>query len=178
MPDSPPVVESVEDRFERLLREYGPSLSRLVSAYERDPHEREDLLQEIAFAIWKSLPRFRGDSSERTFIYRIAHNRAITHSLRTSKRRTYTDANEDLGDIRDPRPDQASQLLTAEQHEMLLEGVRRLSPLLRETMVLSLEGMSNDEIGAVVGTRAANVAVRLTRARAALSSFLSNAEER
>jgi DNA-directed RNA polymerase specialized sigma24 family protein len=39
---------------------------------------RDDLVQEIALAIWKAIPRFRGDSSERTWVYRIAHNVAIT----------------------------------------------------------------------------------------------------
>ena len=58
--------------FDALLREYEPALQRLVAAYESDVHEREDLLQDIAFAIWHALPSFRGESSTRTFIYRIA----------------------------------------------------------------------------------------------------------
>src|SRR5437868_3308548 len=57
-PPAPPMTrshatdESTEARFVRLLREHGAALARLAAAYERDPHDREDLVQDIAFAIW------------------------------------------------------------------------------------------------------------------------------
>jgi RNA polymerase sigma factor (sigma-70 family) len=63
-----------EGRFNALLATHGPSLARLAGSYARDPTEREDLFQEIAIAVWRALPRFRGECSERTFLFRIAHN--------------------------------------------------------------------------------------------------------
>ena len=71
--------ERAEVRFGRLLQEHGPALNRLAAGYEWDPVERQDLLQDIALAIWRALPAFRGESSERTFVFRIAHNRGLTH---------------------------------------------------------------------------------------------------
>src|ERR1700744_3136531 len=68
-----------EMRFERVLIDYGDSFRRLAAAYERDRDLQQDLFQEIAVAIWRALPTFRNQCSERTFFYRIAHNRAITH---------------------------------------------------------------------------------------------------
>jgi hypothetical protein len=56
------------DRFCELFEAYQPALRRLVSAYVVNPADREDLLQEIAAGMWKSLPGFRGESSERTWI--------------------------------------------------------------------------------------------------------------
>jgi RNA polymerase sigma factor (sigma-70 family) len=64
--------------YEDLLRRYVPALRRLAWSYERDAAAREELFQEIALALWTALPRFRGDSSERTWVYRVAHNTAIT----------------------------------------------------------------------------------------------------
>src|SRR5215218_6875349 len=71
--------DDLEQWFGEVLRQYGAALSRLAASYTRHAGGREDVLQEIAFAIWRALPRFRGESSERTFIFRIAHNRAITY---------------------------------------------------------------------------------------------------
>ena len=63
--------------YEDLLRRYLPALRRLARSYTHEAAEQEDLLQEIALGLWQALPHFRGDSSERTWLYRVAHNTAI-----------------------------------------------------------------------------------------------------
>src|SRR5918992_2125134 len=62
-----------EDRIQLYI----PAMRRLAVSYARNRHESEDLFQEIAVALWKALSTFRGESTERTFIYRVAHNTAI-----------------------------------------------------------------------------------------------------
>ena len=158
-----------DSRYERILREYLPALRRLVAAYESDQHEREDLLQDIAFAIWRALPSFRGASSTRTFVYRIAHNRAISHRLTGSRRSRVIALGETAPDIPDARPDAASEMDRAELGATLMMCVRSLSPVLRQTLILSLEGLSNPEIAEVLGVSPGTVAVRLTRARSAVA---------
>ena len=59
----------LEQWFDTVLAAHGPALGRLASSYTRTTGEREDLLQEIALAIWTALPRFRGECSERTFLF-------------------------------------------------------------------------------------------------------------
>ena len=81
-------AESYSEKFCELFDAYQPALRRLVAAYTFNPADREDLLQEIAAGIWKSLPGFRGESSERTWVYRIAHNIAIRRSSEARARRT------------------------------------------------------------------------------------------
>src|SRR5215468_12391204 len=71
------VATALTQDFDRIMNEYGQALSRLAASYEPVPSQREDLLQEIVLAIWQALPRFRGECSERTFIYRIAQNRGL-----------------------------------------------------------------------------------------------------
>src|SRR5690349_11083712 len=78
---------SERSRYEDLLQRYLQPLRRLAWSYADDRAECDDLLQEIALALWTALPRFRGDSSERTWLYRIAHNTSISY-LSSRKRRT------------------------------------------------------------------------------------------
>jgi RNA polymerase sigma-70 factor (ECF subfamily) len=170
--------ESLDARFTRLFAEHGPVLARLAAAYERDPRDREDLMQDIAFAIWRALPSYRGESSERTFICRIGHNRAITHRSRAHARQQRLDSADLIDTIPDPKADPSATLIAAEGHAGLLDAVRRLTPVLKETIILSLEGLSHQEIADVLGATPQTVAVRLTRARTALAKLLSGSEAR
>jgi len=61
-------------------------LRRLVHAYTRESGVQDDLFQEIALALWTALPQFRGDASERTWLYRVAHNTAIRFMTRQTRR--------------------------------------------------------------------------------------------
>jgi RNA polymerase sigma-70 factor (ECF subfamily) len=65
--------------YQHCATEYGPALERLARAYEVDAGRREDLLQEIHSALWRSLRTFDGRCSLRTWVYRVAHNTAVTH---------------------------------------------------------------------------------------------------
>jgi DNA-directed RNA polymerase specialized sigma24 family protein len=57
---------ALEQQFDRILGEYGAAISRLAYTYETVAGIREELVQEIALAIWQALPHFRGECSERT----------------------------------------------------------------------------------------------------------------
>ena len=173
-----PPRQSRADRerwFDALLAAHGPALSRLASSYVRGSGEREDLLQEIALAIWRALPRFRGESSERTFLFRIAHNRAITY---LGKRRPPTsDADESL-EIEDAAPDPERRLSTEQEGQRLLSAVRHLPIGHAQVVTLTLEGMNYREIAEVLGISETNVGARLTRSREMLRKLLGNPDGR
>lgn len=65
--------------FERVLGRHSAALARLAASYESRSALREELLQDIAFALWRALPSFRHEATERTFVLRIATNRALSH---------------------------------------------------------------------------------------------------
>jgi RNA polymerase sigma-70 factor (ECF subfamily) len=159
----------LEDRFTALFAQHGASLARLAASYARDPAERQDLLQDIAFAIWQALPRFREECSDRTFLFRIAHNRGISYMAR--RRLPLADLDEDL-DVPDARPDPATALVNQEQGERLLDAIRRLPVSLRQIVTLALEDMTYADIADVVGISETNVGARLTRARQTLRRLL------
>ncbi|HEY6372643.1 MAG TPA: hypothetical protein VIX37_18840 [Candidatus Sulfotelmatobacter sp.] len=50
----------LEQHFERILAANGPALSRLAASYTNTVRDRDDLLQEIAFAVWQALPPVSG----------------------------------------------------------------------------------------------------------------------
>jgi RNA polymerase sigma factor (sigma-70 family) len=159
----------MEQRFNALLAQHGASLARLAASYARAPGEREDLLQDIAMAIWQALPRFREESSERTFLFRIAHNRGISYIAR--RRPLIADIDEEM-DVQDARPDPATALLNQQEGERLLDAIRCLPVSHRQIVTLTLEDMSYAEIAEVVGISESNVGARLTRARQMLRRLL------
>lgn len=161
---------SLQQRYAALLNEYGAGLSRLAAAYEVSPQLREDLLQDIRMAIWLALPRFRGDASLRTFVYRIAHNRALTHVWRR-KQLGILDPIDEI-DLSDERPGPEAKAIENASRQALLDAIRALPLPSRQVIILALEDMSHREIGTVLGLTENNVAVRLTRARSLLRARL------
>jgi RNA polymerase sigma-70 factor, ECF subfamily len=163
------VAES-RSTFEEVLSVHGDALWRLTSGYARQPADREDLYQEILVAMWGALPRFRGESSLRTFVFRVAHNRGMTFRGRVAARaRREADVTVDL---RDPRPTADESLHDEIDRSKLMAAVRELAPSLSQTVMLSLEGLTYAEIAAVLDITENNVGVRLHRARAALEKML------
>lgn len=168
-----PAESPLETWFDRLYSEHGASLRRLAGAYARSVADAEDLFQEICLAVWRALPSFRGACSERTFVFRIAHNRGITHRSRVR------DRFEELDPITvaDTAPDPDAAVTSAARTQQLLGAVRSLPPALRDIVLLNLEGLSNAEISEVLGVSYSNVGVRLLRARTRLRELLAPLEE-
>ncbi len=158
-----------EERFQDLLDNYAPALRRLCAAHRRVAQDQQDLFQEIAIALWTALPNFRGDSSERTWLYRIAHNVAFTDAARRER-----------GQNKEAPLDEAPPQATTsqEQRANLLDAVRRLASMEQQLAILYLEGLNAQEIADVLGITEGNTAVRLTRLRQRLTEILNPKETR
>lgn len=160
---------SGDDRFERIVQTHGAALSRLAAAWAADPAAREDLLQEILIALWRALPRFRGDASERTFVFRVAMNRALSHRFRRPPQGEPLDT---AAHVADPARTPEAQATASQERTMLLSAVQSLPESMRQVLTLNLEGLSGAEIADIIGISENNVHVRLTRARKALQEAL------
>ncbi len=154
--------QQLEQAYERLWNEYGACLSRLAGSYEFLPQAREDLLQEIRLALWTALPSFRGDCSMRTFVYRIAHNRALTHIWR---RKAQPLDEEEPPDVVDPKSNPERSAIQNANYSKLMTAIRCLPLPYRQVITMTLEDLPQAEIAAVLGVTENNVAVRLNRAR-------------
>ncbi len=158
------------DHFARLLSEHGPALGRVARVYARSRAEAADLEQEIAVALWRALPAFRGESKERTFVLRIAHNRGLSHRAREGARETVPLSG--ARDVADPRPSADDALDLAKRRGALFDAIARLPSGAATLLSLALEGLTHEEIAEVVGSTSNSVAVRLSRARASLREVL------
>jgi RNA polymerase sigma-70 factor (ECF subfamily) len=135
---------------------YSGPIRRLCAAYACDGPDREDLFQEVCMAVWRALPAFRGESSTRTWLYRIAHNVALSWQARDRRRRAReVPLDADVGRDRD----------TNLRRLALERAVASLNPADRTLTLLWLEGLSAVEIEDVTGVKSATVAVRLSRIR-------------
>ena len=71
--------------FEDWLHKHKALLFKIVRAYAFAAEDRDDLFQEIAIQIWKSVPNFRNESAVTTWLYRIALNTAIRWKSKEKK---------------------------------------------------------------------------------------------
>jgi RNA polymerase sigma-70 factor (ECF subfamily) len=161
--------EARRERFAALLDANRPALGRLAASYATSPADRDDLLQEIAMGLWLALPGFRAECSERTFLFRIAHNRCISHLARRRPQVSLDDLDVEPADLRAGPDDGVSQ---RQQSERLQAAVRRLPLTYRQVIVLLLEDLDYRQIAEVLGITETNVGARLTRARGLLRAAL------
>ena len=144
-------------------------MRRLCAVYARDQQDREDLFQNVFLAVWKALPAFRGDAAERTWVYSIAHNVALTWQAkerRWGRRRGLEDVSHV---VENP----------ANERRMQLEIViSRLAPVDRQLVVLWLEGFTTAQIAEASGMRPGTVGVRLTRIQQSLVESFGSSESK
>lgn len=162
MPDTTPD----ERAFRELCARHAPALARLTRHYEALPEARRDLEQEILIALWKAQSAFRGDCSERTWVYRVAHNTAASHVARQIRARRDADMA-----APEPEPPRAPDEVTAERVAIrrLETDIRALDVPSRQLVLLALEGCTTVEIAEVTGLSATNVTTKLSRLRKALA---------
>ena len=159
--------------FERIVGEYGPLISRIAMSYEADPALREDLTQQIFLAVWQALPSFRADSSLKTFIAKIAQNRAISYVARQVRQPRLAEMPER---VESEQPTPEDDAIGASQRRALLEATRRLPLPQRQVIILLLEGFEYAEIAEMLSIAPNALALRLSRAKAALKSILEEGQ--
>jgi len=156
-------------RYRASATTFGAAIERLARGYEADAELRRDLVQEIHAALWRSFAYFEGQCSERSWVYRIAHNIAVTHV--TTRRRLRAEALTGLDEIADIAGPEDAETTTDERRivDRLLATIHRLKPADRQVMLLYLEDLTAAEIGDVTGLSAGAVAVRIHRIKALLA---------
>ena len=155
--------------FDCVLAEFGPALQRLAGSYENDPGRRDDLAQEIAIALWRGLPRFRGSVlCGRSFIGRAQS----CPDTRGRRGRAPTGDMAEAEQVIDPAESAESRVARGQRRERLDAAIRSLPIVHRQVLTLALEDLSHTEIAGVLGIRENAVAVCLTRARQALREAL------
>jgi RNA polymerase sigma factor (sigma-70 family) len=156
-------------RFEQIVADYGPLISRIAMSYEADPGLRQDLVQQVFLAIWQALPGFRGESSLKTFVAKIAQNRSISHVVKRVREPPVAPLDE-LAAVERSTPE--DNVNSTRERQLLLRATQHLPLPQRQVIVLVLEGFSYAEIAEMLEIPANALALRLSRAKAALKLIL------
>lgn len=146
-----------EQAFTNLVRRQRSTIYTVCYMFSSDQDEVNDLFQEVLIRLWQGWEKFRGASDERTWVYRVALNCCISiDRSKKAKKRQQIMVGVDLFDNSD---------IKNHQTELLHQRIMMLQPFDRAIVLLWLEDLSYEEIGAIVGITAKNVGVRLVRIR-------------
>jgi RNA polymerase sigma-70 factor (ECF subfamily) len=157
----------LDGNFLALLNEYRGALHRVCRNYANGIDDREELLQEIVYQLWRAFPSYRREAAPITWIYRIALNTAITAIRRRTRRPPHVPL--------DAAPEPTSAPAAGSdsgQVELLYRAMRKLGEVERGLLVCYLDGLSYREIGDVLGISETNVGARLSRTRARLQQLV------
>jgi RNA polymerase sigma-70 factor (ECF subfamily) len=193
-PDLDALRSGDEAKFEALIGRYHGPMMRLATTYLRDRSAAEDAVQETWLTCFKSLDRFEGRSSLKTWVFGILLNVARARRRKESRILTFTslfrrDAGEGRGPTVDPRrfgadgmwaagPDSwsnvpESRLLDRETIAQVRAAIDGLPAKQREVVILrDVAGMDAAEVCDLLSISAANQRVRLHRGRASVRTML------
>ena len=165
MPDVRP-----EDTLRRLMDEYELSIRRMCCIYLRDDHLAADAVQETFLKAYLSLEKFRGESSEKTWLMRIAIN--VCHSMRRTGWMRFVDRRVSLDKLPEPAA-HADYGLT----ELTLDVMRLPQKLIDVVLLHDYQGFTVRETGKLLGIPHQTVISRLDRAHRILRSVLTDAKK-
>ena len=154
----------MENEFAQTVREHKGTIYTICYMFSKNPEEVTDLFQEILINLWTGFQKFRGDSNVRTWIYRVSLNTCISSEREKSRNRDTLPLKMDINLFNDLDED-------TKQVQMLRNRISKLGPFDRAIVLLWLENLSYDEIGAIVGISAKNVSVRLVRIKEQLKKM-------
>ncbi len=163
--------KSKEAIFNDLLAKYQEKVYRICLGYLYHKSLAEDCFQEVLINIWKSLDKFRNESSIHTYIYRITVNTTITFNNK-QKRQSKWQSDIPINDNLHSGNDDNEQSEKEQQLAQLYAAIQQLKEQERFIITMVLEGISNKEIAEVLGIPANNVGVKIHRIKQTLSNII------
>lgn len=168
-------VTEQESLFRCWLQEHSGLMWKVVRAFTVTPEDADDLLQEIALQLWRSLPAFRGDAKESTWIYRVAFNTALVWKRGEKRRQAKHEQFFELTSAPEILAETAVHPPTDRLVEQLYAAIRQLPKLDASLALMHLDGLSYREISEVLGISENHVGVKLNRLRKQLAEQLKGA---
>ncbi len=165
--------------FDLLVLKYQHKILGLIVRFVRDPHEAQDVAQEAFIKAYRALANFRGDSQFYTWLYRIAINTAKNYLVSRGRRppesdvsaedAEFMDGDHGLKDIESPE-----RLMLRDEIEVTVHrAIAALPEDLRTALTLrEFEGLSYEDIAAVMQCPVGTVRSRIFRAREAVDKAL------
>lgn len=156
-------MNTKEQEFEQMVRTHKATIYAVCYLFSKDQDEVADLFQECLINLWKSLAGYEGRSDVKTWIYRVSLNVCVSLD-RKRKRHSTVPLTMDINPYEEDNHN-------SQQMERLRQRINQLPPYDRAIVLLWLENISYEEIGAIVGITAKNVSVRLVHIKEQLKKM-------
>lgn len=156
-------METLDTTFAQMIREHKSTIYTVCFMFSKDSDEVSDLFQEVLINLWKGYASFQNRSSVDTWIWKVSFNTCISYERKKQKRATLP-LTMDINLFEDKDED-------SRQIRQLYDRIHRLKPFDRAIVLLWLENMNYEEIGAIVGISTKNVSVRLYRIKEELKKM-------
>ncbi len=153
-----------EERFVQIVREHRQTIYTVCYMFAKEKEEVDDLFQETLINLWKGFDKFRNESKLSTWVWRVALNTCISADRKKKARGVTVPLSVDINLYCDT--DEKSL-----QIQLLHKRIGRLGLIDRAIILLWLDNLSYDEIGAIVGISAKNVGVKLVRIKEQLKQM-------
>lgn len=167
------IAAGYRDAFEKLYQAYAPRLFRYLFSVAGDSNTAEELTNDVMVAAWKAAAQFRGEAKVSTWLFGIAHHKALNELRR---RRPVTVEIEKAGVLaaQDTGPEVAVR--RADIEGKVRSALQQLSPEHREVVDLTFyQGFSYQEIAAIIQCPVNTVKTRMFYARKKLQDILEKA---
>src|SRR3984957_8687213 len=172
--------QGTEDAYEILIQRYQQPVYSLVCRLMNNPGDASDIVQEVFLKVFRNIGAFRGNSSLKTWIYRIAVNEAYNHRRwfsRHQRQEVALGPEEGLGShpggITDPGRSPFEQAADHETRALVEQALEKLNPKFRAAVVLrDIEDLSYEDIATVLNVSLGTVKSRIMRGREALRNIL------
>jgi RNA polymerase sigma-70 factor (ECF subfamily) len=167
--------------WEALLHNHTRKLYNLCYRFTGRPSEAEDLTQEVFTKIFQTLKTFdAAQGAFETWLARVARNHLVDHYRRTKKDRVTSSLEDEASGLEEkpsPTVEPVARVESRERKELLQQALDRLSPDLREAVVLrDLQDLDYDEIAQVLGVPEGTVKSRINRGRLELARVIKRME--
>jgi len=157
-----------KEQFIAAIRENEGFIYKIAAVYTNNADDKNDLVQEIIYQLWKSFDSFNNQSALSTWMYRVALNVAI-YQLKASKKRVVTiSIDEQLLDHL-----QVDDSGNEERWKIFKQQIDSLNLLDKAIVMLYLDNKSYDEIAAIIGISKTNVGTKLLRIKEKLRSQIN-----
>lgn len=156
-------MEKLDTTFAQIVKEHKDTIYTVCFMFSKDSDEVSDLFQEVLINLWKGFESFQHRSNIDTWIWKVSFNTCISYERKKQKRTTFP-LTMDINLFEDNDED-------SRQIRRLYDRIHRLKPFDRAIILLWLENMSYEEIGAIVGISVKNVSVRLYRIKEELKKM-------
>ena len=170
-----------EDAFAYLLKLYQDPVFNLIAHIVENNADAADVLQDVFLKVFRGVRHFHGESSLKTWIYRIAVHEASNHRrsrIRRHRREPFSleeSTTEPVSSLADGRAETPYQVLEqSERQDLVKRALASLAQPYRTVVVLrEMEGLSYEEIARVLGVAEGTVKSRLMRGRELLRRKIS-----